>query len=122
MIIDQIQKKSWGFFAGRFTVNTATLRLRLNSLSRSSTIQVLVKGTMPILKNAKKALRVSHRKAALRQPLKSKLKTVRDTVKKTPTAESLSSAFSAIDRAVKRNIFHKKKAARMKSQLSKLVK
>jgi ribosomal protein S20 len=77
---------------------------------------------MPILKNAKKALRVSHRKAALRQPVKSRIKTVKDAMKKNPTAENLSNAFSAIDRAVKRNIFHKKRAAHMKSQLAKLVK
>lgn len=77
---------------------------------------------MPILKNAKKALRVSQRKASMRQPIKSKIKTVRDVVKKNPTPANLSSAFSAIDRAVKRNIFHKKKAARLKSQMAKLVK
>jgi ribosomal protein S20 len=77
---------------------------------------------MPILKNAKKALRVSHRKAAIRQPMKSKVKTVRDAVKKEPTAANLSKAFSAIDRAVKHHLFHKKKAARLKSQMAKLVK
>jgi ribosomal protein S20 len=77
---------------------------------------------MPILKNAKKALRVSKRKAALRQPVKSKVKTVRDAMKKKPSVENLSSAFSAIDRAVKRNIFPKKRAARLKSQMAKLLK
>ncbi len=77
---------------------------------------------MPILANAKKALRVSKRKAAVNRPIRSRVKTVSDNVKKTPTLASLSDAFSAIDKAVKRHIFHKKKAARLKSQLSKLVK
>jgi len=76
---------------------------------------------MPILKNAKKALRVSKRKAEMNQPIKSQVKTVMDSVKKKPSAQTLSNAFSAIDRAVKRNIFHKKKAARLKSQMAKLV-
>jgi small subunit ribosomal protein S20 len=77
---------------------------------------------MPILKNAKKALRVSKRKAEMKRPVRSKVKTVTDAVKKNPSAATLSSAFSAIDKAVKRNIFHKKKAARSKSQMAKLVK
>lgn len=44
-----------------------------------------------------------------------------DLMKKLPSAENLSKAFSAIDTAVKRHIFHKNKAARLKSQLSKLI-
>ena len=76
---------------------------------------------MPILHNAHKALRVSKRKAASRQPIKSKVKTMTDVMKSKPTGENLSSAFSAIDRAVKRNIFHKKQGARLKSHLSKLM-
>ena len=77
---------------------------------------------MPILQNAKKALRVSKRKAEFNRPVKSKVKTVLDAVKAKPSAEALSAAFSAIDKAVKRNVYHKKKAARLKSQVSRLVK
>ncbi len=77
---------------------------------------------MPILKNAKKALRVSGRKAAIRQPAKSRVKTMLDAAKKTPTTETVSKAFSAIDRAAKINVFHKKKAAHMKSQIARLLK
>lgn len=76
---------------------------------------------MPILKNAKKALRVSIHKAEVRQPAKSRVKTMLDAAKKTPTAASVSQAFSAIDRAAKINVFHKKKAAHLKSQLAKLL-
>jgi ribosomal protein S20 len=77
---------------------------------------------MPILKNAHKALRVSKRKAEINRPIRSRAKTALDAVKKSPKADVLSQAFSAIDRAVKRHLIHKKKAARMKSQASKLVK
>jgi ribosomal protein S20 len=76
---------------------------------------------MPILKNAKKALRVSKRKAEFKRPVKSRVKTMSDKMKKEPTADNLSSAFSAIDRAVKKHIFHRNKAARLKAQMSKLI-
>jgi small subunit ribosomal protein S20 len=76
---------------------------------------------MPILSSAKKALRQTKRKTAFNRPVKSRAKTMVDAMKKAPTLEALSNAFSAIDRAVKRHIFHKNKAARMKSQLSKLM-
>jgi small subunit ribosomal protein S20 len=74
---------------------------------------------MPILKNAKKALRVAKRKAAVNRPIRSRLKTAVDSAKKNGAIEMLSNAFSAIDKAVKRNLIHRKKAARMKSQLAK---
>lgn len=77
---------------------------------------------MPILKNAKKALRASIRKNAMNQTMKSRTKTAVDAVRKTPTMEKLSAAYSAIDKAVKRHIFHRNKAARLKQQLARLVK
>jgi len=77
---------------------------------------------MPILKNAKKALRASIRKAGYNQAVRSRVKSASDAAKKKPTMETLSAAYSAIDTAVKRNVFHKNKAARLKSQLAKLVK
>ena len=76
---------------------------------------------MPILKNAKKALRASQRKAVVNGRVRSKLKTMMDKFIKTPSNESLSTAFSAIDKAVKGNLIHANKAARFKSRLSKLV-
>lgn len=76
---------------------------------------------MPILKNAKKALRSSKRKATVNQVAKSRNKTMIDRFNANPTVESLSTAFSAIDKAVRRHLFHKNKAARLKSQLSRKV-
>lgn len=74
---------------------------------------------MPILQNAKKALKVSKRKALVNTPVRSRLKTAVDAAKKKSEPSTMSSAFSAIDKAVKRHIIHRKKAARMKSQLAK---
>jgi small subunit ribosomal protein S20 len=76
---------------------------------------------MPILKNAKKALRVSERKTVVNRRVKSRVKTALDAVKKTPTAEALQESFSAIDKAANKHLMHKNKAARVKSQLSKLL-
>lgn len=77
---------------------------------------------MPILANAKKALRVSVKKTTTNRRTKSLVKTFSDAVKKKTSAETLSGAFSKIDKAVKKNVLHKNKAARMKSQLARLAK
>jgi small subunit ribosomal protein S20 len=76
---------------------------------------------MPILSSAKKALRSSAKKAAFNRVVKSKLKTALDSVKKAPATDTVSAAFSKIDKAVKRNLMHRNKAARLKSQVAKLV-
>lgn len=74
---------------------------------------------MPLLKNAKKALRSSQAKAVVNQRIKSRVKTAMDNVKSKPGAENLAAAFSALDRAAKRGIFHGNKVARLKRQLSR---
>lgn len=76
---------------------------------------------MPILKNAKKALRASKKKAEYNRQVKSRVKTMLDKIKAEPTSQNLAAVFSAVDKAVKRNIIHRNKAARVKSQVSKLV-
>ncbi len=76
---------------------------------------------MPILRNAKKALRASKKKTIINGQVKSKLKSTIDEMKKSPTADKLSSVFSAVDRSVKKNILQKNKAARIKASLSKLL-
>lgn len=74
---------------------------------------------MPILQNAKKALRSSKRKFGINARIKSQMKTAVDTVRATMSPENLSEAFSKIDRAVKRGLVHKNKAARLKSRAAK---
>ena len=76
---------------------------------------------MPILKNAKKALRASERKRVVNQRIKSRVKSASDAVVKGKKPESLAAAYSAVDKAVKKNLIHANKAARMKSKLSKAV-
>lgn len=76
---------------------------------------------MPVTKTAKKALRVSERRRVINFRTRSKVKTFVDKMKATPTAENLASAFRAVDRAVKSNIMHRNKAARMKSKLHSLL-
>ncbi len=76
---------------------------------------------MPITKSALKALRQDKRRAAVNQPVRSRVKTALDAVKSQKNGDVLSAAFSAIDKAVKLNLIHKNKAARLKSQASKLI-
>jgi small subunit ribosomal protein S20 len=76
---------------------------------------------MPLLRNAKKALRQSKRKAERNQMVKSKMKTMLDKAKKAASQDTVSGAFSAVDKAVKKHLIHRNKAARIKSQLSKLM-
>lgn len=71
---------------------------------------------MPIIKSAKKRVRTA-RKAAIRN---SKTKrTVRTAIKEfvaKPTEKSLVNAQSNIDRAAKKGVIHKNKAARLKKR------
>jgi len=77
---------------------------------------------MPITSSAKKALRQAKRRTAVNQLIKSRTKTAMDAFKKNLSAETLSMAFSRIDRAAKRGIMHRNKAARLKSQLANKAK
>ncbi len=76
---------------------------------------------MPITKSALKALRRDKRKTAINRPIKSRIKSSLDQVKESKTAETLSVAFSAIDKALKRHLIHRNKAARLKSKASKML-
>lgn len=76
---------------------------------------------MPILRNAKKALRSSKRKAVVNSRVRTGMRNAITAVNTTATQETVSKAFSKIDLAVKNNLIHKNKAARLKSQLSRLV-
>lgn len=77
---------------------------------------------MPILKNAQKALRVSERKAAYNAVVRSRMRTALKQLCETPSQELLTLVFSRVDRALKRNLIHGNKAARLKSQASRLLK
>lgn len=76
---------------------------------------------MPVTKTAKRALRGSKNKAEVNKLLVKKLEIALRLAKRSKGAKEILSAVSLADRAVKKNIIHKNKAARIKSQLSKLV-
>jgi small subunit ribosomal protein S20 len=76
---------------------------------------------MPITSSALKALRQAKKRTEHNRTVKSRAKSAMDAAKKTPSTNTLAGAFSAIDRAVKNHIFHKNKAARLKSQLAKVL-
>ena len=83
---------------------------------------------MPQIKAAKKALRVSGRKRAVndrwRQKLRDSFRAMRDAVANSDVKaaeKALVKASSNLDKAARRNIIHRHKAARKKSQLQKVV-
>ena len=76
---------------------------------------------MPISLSAKKSLRKSLKNHKDNVSFKNQLKT---TVKKflaKPSNDGLKEVYSILDKAVKKNIFHKNKTARLKGQYSKKV-
>ncbi len=77
---------------------------------------------MPITKSAKGALKKDQRRQAENLKTKSAYKKAIDYFKKNISAKALSKAYTKIDRAAKKHVIHKNKAARLKSQLAKLLK
>lgn len=77
---------------------------------------------MPVIKSAKKALRQSEKKKESNDKLRRNIREAVRVLKKSPSVETLKTAYSTLDRAVKQHIFHKNRAARLKSNYSKLVK
>lgn len=70
---------------------------------------------MPITKSAKKSMRVSRSKRTRNINQKTKLK----EILKHANEKNLSQAYSLIDKASKKHLVHKNKAARLKSSLAK---
>jgi small subunit ribosomal protein S20 len=72
-----------------------------------------------------KRLRQSHkanlRNRSIKAKIKSLMKKVEDSSDLKPAQENLKEAVSALDKAVRQKIIHKKTAARTKARLSKLV-
>ena len=71
---------------------------------------------MPHLKSAAKRLRQSRKREIGNKKIKNQIERL---VKKARSAKNLSTIYKAIDKVVKRKIFHPNKAARMKQMLSK---
>jgi small subunit ribosomal protein S20 len=76
---------------------------------------------MPVTKSATKALRQSERKTIINKPVKSRARTAVKEVRKNPSEKTLTNAFSALDKAIKRNLVPKGRVNRLKSRLAKFV-
>lgn len=83
---------------------------------------------MPIIKSAKKRVRVANKAAARNSKTKRSLKTAVKafhaalTGKSKTAGEDLKKAQSEVAKAAKKNVIHKNKAARKQSQLAKAAK
>ena len=77
---------------------------------------------MPVIKSAIKKLRKDIKRTAANRDFNHKLDVALNAAKKAKTASTVKSATSMVDRAVKKNLMHKNRAARIKSSLSKLAK
>jgi small subunit ribosomal protein S20 len=74
---------------------------------------------MPVIKSAKKKLRKDKKVTLQNNELRKALKAALKEATKKPTDANLKKAFQVIDKATKKNIHHKNKAARLKSKLSR---
>ncbi len=77
-------------------------------------------------KSAKKRVRQSRRRHEQNRQQRSRLKTAIKNVENAPDGETATEAFrkasALLDRAGRKNLMHRNKAARKKSQLAKIVK
>lgn len=76
---------------------------------------------MPIIKNAKKALRQTQKRTRANQSQKMLLQTKLRAFKKGRNQKSLASLYSLVDKLAKRGTIHRNKAAHLKSRLSRLL-
>ena len=76
---------------------------------------------MPVTKSAKRALRGSKKKESVNKLIMSKLEVAVRQAQKSKAVAKILAAVSLTDRAAKKKVIHKNKAARMKSQISKLM-
>lgn len=77
---------------------------------------------MPILKHAKKKIRVDQRRATRNKQTKTRVKSAVKALRANPTDSSLLvKVFSVVDRAAKTHVLHVRTANRIKSRLSKFA-
>lgn len=77
---------------------------------------------MPVIKSAKKKLKVDRKRESANKKVEAFINLVIKKAQRKPTPGSVREAFRAIDKGVKKDIFHKNKGARIKSRLAKLIK
>lgn len=77
---------------------------------------------MPIIKSAKKRVRVAHKATVRNSKTKRSLKNALKLFARSPSGKALSAAQSNLDKAAKKGVVHKNKAARLKRQAAKRAK
>lgn len=77
---------------------------------------------MPIIKSAKKRVKVANKAAIRNSKTKRSLKTALKSLAAAASVKTHRNAQSAIDKAAKKNVIHKNKAARLKSRAAKKAK
>lgn len=77
---------------------------------------------MPVTKQAKKKLRKDIKREKENDKIRKELKKAVKNSRVNPSAKKLSLASKIIDKASKKGIIHKNKAARIKSRLARLAK
>lgn len=73
---------------------------------------------MPIIKSAKKRVRVNRKAAVRNVKTKRSLKAAMKLFAKSPSTDNHAAAQSNVDKMLKKGLVHKNKAARMKKRLS----
>jgi small subunit ribosomal protein S20 len=76
---------------------------------------------MPITRSAKEAIRNSARKRVTNDRRRKAMKEFTRAAKSTPSQDTLSKAYQAIDKAVKRGVIKANTGARKKSQVAKVL-
>jgi len=76
---------------------------------------------MPVIKSAKKKLRKDKKREFRNQAVKNTLRSLLKQAKIEKSEKAILAAIKAADKAVKKHILHKNKAARLKSGLTKLI-
>jgi small subunit ribosomal protein S20 len=71
---------------------------------------------VPIIKSAKKRVRTARKATVRNSKTKRSLKSSLKVLSAKPTSENSSKAYSNIDKAVKKGVIHKNKAARLKKR------
>lgn len=77
---------------------------------------------MPIIKSAKKRVKVARKATVRNSKTKRSLKASLKSFLAKPSADSHAKAQSSLDKAAKKNVVHKNKVARKKRQLAKAAK
>lgn len=76
---------------------------------------------MPVTKSAIKKNRQDKKREQLRNLFERSVRSALKSAQRDKTFDTMKKAFSLIDKAVKKNIYHTNKAGRLKSSLSKLL-